>query len=217
MNIYELRACFDGEIVDFTKLNSLLASYAHPRGKINQWLKAKALIRVKKGLYVFGEKAQKSTYSMPLLANLIYGPSAVSMESALSFYGLIPESVHSITSITTKRNKSFNTPVGHFSYQYLNVSKFFCGLTLMPMDENQHVLMACAEKALCDLFIFSFRTLKITSEIALEDFLFDNLRLDESAVFELSVTELSQISAIYKVKSLTQMIDTFLLWRKNHA
>src|SRR5205085_9208942 len=100
------------EEIDYQFLLSLLLEYARPREKISAWLKSGELIRVKKGLYIFGPQVAQGPYSPEVLANLIYGPSAISLNYALSFYGLIPERVTTITSITNKRNKQFSTAVG---------------------------------------------------------------------------------------------------------
>ena len=53
--------------------------------------------------------------STEILANLIYGPSSISLDYALYYYGLIPEHVRVVTSITPQRNKIFNTPIGQFT------------------------------------------------------------------------------------------------------
>ncbi len=66
-----------------------------------------------------------------VLANLIYGPSYISLEYALQYWGLIPERVETVTSITGKRNKFFTTPLGNFSYRYLHKSKFIQGVLLV--------------------------------------------------------------------------------------
>ena len=58
----------------------------------------------------------KQTLSKELIANHLYVPSYISFENALSFYKLIPERVYSIRSMTTKRGKTFSTPLGNFEY-----------------------------------------------------------------------------------------------------
>jgi len=71
-----------------------------PRDKISDLLKKGTIIRVKKGLYVFGEDNRKKPYSKEILANLIYGPSYISLDYALQYHGLIPERVEAVTSVT---------------------------------------------------------------------------------------------------------------------
>lgn len=179
MNIYELRAKIGQEIVDYNQLKAVLSGYAHPRGKISAWLSAGDLIRVKKGLYVFGPKVSQAPYSKLVLANLIYGPSALSLETALSFYGLIPEAVHQVTSITLKKNKTFNTPIGIFSYQYLSKSRYPIGIQVVSISDKVQCLMATPEKALCDYILLKTKSFGFKTIEAVEEFLLEDLRVDE--------------------------------------
>jgi len=217
MNVYELRNLLDGEIIDFNQLNAVLNHYAHPRGKINQWLKTGELIRVKKGLYLFGQVAHRNPYSLELLANLIYGPSAISLNYALSYYGLIPEAVHTITSVTNKRNKLFNTPVGDFTYAYLPPSKYAIGIQLQTLPNNTNVLIASPEKALCDMIALSAKNINITSESDIDAFLFDDMRMDEDAFKKLSMPSINRIADCYHNSRLNQFAKYATLWVKNNA
>lgn len=78
------------EEFDYQILLNSLRGYAHPRKKITALLRKGEIIRVKKGLYIFGAQHRRSPYCRELLANLIYGPSCISLEYALHYYGLIP-------------------------------------------------------------------------------------------------------------------------------
>ena len=91
MNGWELRKIVGHEELDTLTLNSVLSGYSNPRDKISRLVKEKVLIRIKKGLYIFGPQFAEKPYSNEILANLLYGPSAISLEYALSYYGLIPE------------------------------------------------------------------------------------------------------------------------------
>src|SRR5439155_24771651 len=104
------------EEFDHSLLASALSSYSGVRQKINELLKSGTIVRVKKGLYVFGPEVRQNPICKETLANLIYGPSCISLEYALSHHGLIPERVETITSVTPKKNKEFNTPIGRFTY-----------------------------------------------------------------------------------------------------
>ena len=73
------------------------------------------IIRLKKGLYVAG--ANGGELSRELVANHLYGPSYVSMSWALRWYGLIPERVDLIQSVTTKHSRDFSNALGTFHYQ----------------------------------------------------------------------------------------------------
>lgn len=216
MNIYEIRRLVDSEIVDFNQLTALLHEYAHPRGKITQWLRAGELIRVKKGLYVFGRSVRLNPYCLESLANLIYGPSAISLQYALSYYGLIPEAVHTITSITSKRNKAFNTPVGEFTYAYLHPRKYAMGIQLKTLPDNTRFLIASPEKALCDIVALSAKNLHITCEEEVNTFLFDDLRMDEDAFKALSMSHFKEIADAYHNFRLNRFVRYLNLGSKKY-
>lgn len=198
MNIYQLRNLAEREEIDYAFLMSALKDYAKPRQKISLWLKTGELIRVKKGLYVFGPQIAQRPYSKELLANLIYGPSAISLSYALAHYGLIPEKVETITSITNNRNKQQQTPIGFFTYQYLSDARYQSGIQLIPFANNQFYLMAIPEKALCDHLYFETQSIKIDSLEKMEPFLFEDLRIDETILTDFSRTTIKDIAAIYK-------------------
>ena len=78
------------EVFDYQVLQDALAGYRKPRDRITRLLAGEAIVRVKKGLYCFGEALRRDPLSREYLANLIYGPSYVSLD-----YGLEPSWSHS--------------------------------------------------------------------------------------------------------------------------
>jgi predicted transcriptional regulator of viral defense system len=209
MDIHTIKKVLNKEEVDYQSLLTCLQNYTSPRDKIGRWLKEGSLIRVKKGLYVFGPELAERAYSIALLANLIYGPSAISLHYALSYYGLIPERVSVVTSITPKRNKQFKTPVGTFSYRYLHPEKYVCGIQLVQVQENIHCLMATPEKALCDLIYFNDFENTFNSGVAVETWLLEDLRLERDGLKKLNITKLKKIAAIYNHAALTDFVTHF--------
>src|SRR3990170_1551453 len=115
-----LRERAPGNELDYGFVMDCLKGYSSPRAKLSRLLKSGALIRVKKGLYVFSQNYRRGSISMEMLANMIYGPSYVSLEWALRYYGMIPERVEEITSVTIKRQAHFDTPIGRFTYEHCN-------------------------------------------------------------------------------------------------
>src|SRR5512139_134130 len=114
-----LRGRIEGEEFDYQVLLHSLKRYERPRDKITSLLRHGAIIRVKKGIYVFGPKYARRPFSREILANMIYGPSCISLDFALHYHGLIPERVEAITSVTTGRSRRFTTPVGMFFYHQI--------------------------------------------------------------------------------------------------
>ena len=214
MKIETLRKIANREEIDYPFLLSALAHYAQPRDKISSWLKSGDLIRVKKGLYVFGQSASIMPYSQEILANLIYGPSAISLISALSLHGLIPERVSIITSITPKRNKKFATPVGEFIYYYLPPQKYAIGIELLSSTSNAPYLIATPEKALCDQISLIDRSIKLESLKEIQSYLFHDLRIDEIALKKLRVQHLREINKIYQDDKIKTLIHFIEKWKK---
>lgn len=152
-------------------------------------------------------------YSLEVLANSIYGPSAISLNYALAYYGFIPERVTTITSITNKRNKSFATPVGEFTYQYLHPSKYPVEIVLAGQKHN-HFLIASPEKALCDHIYLTDKSIPLSSLDNVENYLLYDLRIEESALQSLRVNKLSMISKIYQDERLNLLTHYIKKWKK---
>jgi len=194
------------EEFDYGILKHVLRAYKNPRVKINDLLKKGHIIRVKKGLYIFGPELAREPYSREVLANLIYGPSYISLEYALSFYGLIPERVETVTNMTNKRKKLFDTPVGVFSYSYIHPSLYSLGITLEKLDERHSILIACREKAVADMLYFS-KTMADQSQ--LEQYLFDDLRIDSKEISRLNLRRVKELARVYgtNVRLLFQVLE----------
>lgn len=184
-----------GEELDYGFVMECLNAYKNPRVKLNHLLKIKALIRIKKGIYIFGEKVARGPFSKESLANMIYGPSYVSLEWACQHYRLIPEKVTTVTSMTTKRQKRFETPIGLFTYDHASLQAFSIGMTLIRFSEHQQALFATKEKALSDLLVV--RRGRFVSKKHFQETLFEDLRVEEEDVKTLNLPLLKEI---YKAK-----------------
>lgn len=197
MNLETLRKHAGREEIDYQFLLSELKDYTNPRSKISAWLKTGALISIKKGLYIFGEAHALQPYSKEVLANLIYGPSAISLTYALSFYGLIPERVETLTSITNNRNKFFATCIGNFQYYYLHPKKYAVGIVLNTANNHQNILIASPEKALCDQIYLIDKDISLCNNDDLEKYLLHDLRIDNNLLLKFRLKYLQEICCIY--------------------
>jgi len=135
------------------------------------------IIRVKKGLYVINPLLLQNLLCKELIANHLYQQSYVSFETALSYYGLIPERVYTIKSASIKRSKSFSNRIGNFQYIQIDQVYFSVGVRSEIVNNNYSFLIACPEKALCDLIVSS-KMLRIQSLKSLKEYLFEDLRID---------------------------------------
>lgn len=191
--IEDLRRNLQGEEFDYPLLMSYLQKYKNPRNKINRLLQSESIIRIKKGIYVFGPKYRRGPICQELLANWIYGPSYISLHHALSHYGLIPERVATVTSMTSRKDKYFVTPAGNFSYKYIGLKKYAIGIRQVQPSPCHTYLMATPEKALCDLIAHEPR---LDTYHEIEPHLIENLRInmDELEKFDLQLIDKIQQS-----------------------
>ena len=146
------------------------------RNNFVRWIRKGYIIRLRQGYYSFPEYKGKPDFAM-YFANRIYRPSYVSLHTALSFYGIIPESVVQITSVTTLKTASFTNEFGEYSYKSISKDLMF-GYNLKPLVDSRTLQIAKPEKALLDLlYIYPFyNTEKDFEELRLdEDFLQNEL------------------------------------------
>ena len=168
--------------------------------QISRWQKDGFLIKIKQGFYTFADQ-KIDDYFLFLIANKIYEPSYISLEKALKYYGLIPEEIFQITSVSTKKTNTFNNPVGSFSYRHIKESLFW-GYHFIS-NSNQKVLIADAEKAILD-YIY------LHSELKTEDD-FKELRINSNSFNEnINLDKLNKYLSKFKNKKLNRRLEVFL-------
>jgi len=119
------------------------------RRRLNEWQEKGYIKKIVRGWYMFSDV----NITEPVLyeiANRIHAPSYVSFETALAYYGLIPETVFGIVSASTRKTTKFATAIGRFSYRTLARRAFF-GYSIME-NNGRHFKIADIEKALVDYF-----------------------------------------------------------------
>ena len=196
------------EEFDYQTLLDAVHGYAQPRMKISAMLAKGDIVRVKKGLYILGESLHRRPFCRELLANLIYGPSYVSLEYALHHHGLTPERVETLTSVTCGRSRSFDTPIGTFSYRMIPLEAFRTGMDRVELNDGRSFLIATPEKALADRVVAD-RGTGISARKELHDYLLDSLRIDPAALCGLDPVRLAEIAVLYcsrRVKLLTELV-----------
>lgn len=183
-------------------LLSLLGEYRRPNDKIARLLAAGDLVQIKKGLYVLGIEHRSTPVSLPLVANLLYGPSYVSLDFALSWHGLIPEGVYEVSSVTPRRARQYSTPLGTFSYTHTFAALYSIGVMMEGNPDGSCFLIASPEKALCDKILFT-RNLDACTASAMRTFLEDDLRIDLDALAEMNPEPVRQcLAAGHKARQL---------------
>lgn len=172
-----------------------LKDYGAPRARITRMLKSGALIQIKRGLYV-----NERSVSRRVLASMLYGPSYISFEFALSAAGLIPERVEIVTSACFRknRNKIFRTPLGEFRYYYLPDKVYPYGIA-QEEEDGLAYLIATPEKALCDA---TYKVPRATSLKDMQHLLLDDWRMDLDELRTLDHAFIEWIAPLYRRKSV---------------
>ncbi|HUU02118.1 MAG TPA: hypothetical protein VM425_11800 [Myxococcota bacterium] len=198
--VLAIRQAVAGEEFDYPLLMGLLSGYRNPRAKVTALLNKSWIVRVKKGLYVFGPKLARRPYSRLVLANMIYGPSCVSLQTALAHHGLIPEATRLITSVTCVRNKRYETPVGGFRYRYLNLNRYPAGVTLERLADGTPYLIASPEKALVDWLLLQPGHPPLSRTTELSGYLAADLRLEPDDLLHLDGQLIEMLAATYRLR-----------------
>lgn len=155
-------------------ISSLVEDTDTLKVQLADWKKKGLVTQPRKGLYLLGKEYRKIEPSLFYLANQMYIPSYVSLESALRFYGLIPEFVAQTTSVTPRNTSKFQNEFGDFSYQHLK-PKCFSGFTALKDENNLNILIASPEKAVVDFLYFNLsRFNSLEHDIFEESYRFQN-------------------------------------------
>ncbi|MBL6989432.1 MAG: hypothetical protein ISR65_06625 [Bacteriovoracaceae bacterium] len=177
---------------------------------VTRSLNSGEFLKLKRGLYLFAKKLRRGPISKFMIANKLYNPSYVSFESALSYYGLIPEAVYTTTSACFQRkNKTFSNDLGEYSFDYIPVKPFFMGVH--SSIDGGGVLISTPLRALFDLIY-----IRRKSYDSFED-LQNDLRIERKNLSKeislVSSLELETLAKLYRKKNIYQfyklLIRTF--------
>ena len=169
------------------------------RSRLNDWQDKNYLKKLRRGFYFFADQELNESVLF-LIANKIYSPSYVSFEMALSFYGLIPESVYGITSATSNKTYRFKTEIGEFMYSHLKPELLF-GYELITLGGVSYK-MADIEKTILDYFYINTQ---LTTEADFFELRFNEEEFKTKADYE----KLQKYLAAFNNKSLEKRIKKF--------
>lgn len=165
---------------------------------LKNWMKKGHLTMIRRGLYILTEVKDK--IDAMAFATKIYSPSYVSMEMALNFYGIIPEAVFTVTSVTARKTKEFKTPVGNFSYQKIKKEAF--GGFEAKKQSGISFNLALPEKALVDFFYLNKNILKGDKDQ------FDGYRFNED--FKFNSKKLIDFAKAFQNKKVLFLTQKFI-------
>ena len=168
-----------------------LNAFSNPNTKIARLLKENKLFKIKQGFYE-NNKDVNPFY----LTNIIYGPSYISFQTALAYYGLIPERVYAITSATFGKHKTKEYKNIFGTYLYMDIPKNAYPFGIEKIEENGYCyFIATKEKAICDM-LYEYQPVYSVKDI--KKMLFEDLRIDEYMFFNLNIDLLKELSSLYK-------------------
>lgn len=154
-------------------LLNLLKDYKRPNDKISNLIKKNHLISLKRGLYMVGPEIDLPSPNQYLIANHLNGPSYITLESALSYWNMIPERVYEISSATLNNAKVYKTSRALFKYYKLTTPYYSYGIKTVNISSKQSILIATPEKAICDKIILTqnvnLRSVKQSIKFLIED------------------------------------------------
>jgi hypothetical protein len=192
-------------IVTYEILKNLFNHYKAPDMKIKRMSDNGEIIKLTKNLY-------ETEINTPgyLVANAIYTPSYLSFDYALSYYGLIPETVYVYTSATynKKKKKNYTNALGTFTYRDVPSQVYPYGINIINEGDYSYVI-ATPEKAICDK-LYTLKPVKNKKEMKF--LLFNDLRIDNAMFKELNFEDLNILCDIYKstnMKLLKKVIGDF--------
>jgi predicted transcriptional regulator of viral defense system len=175
-NLRDILDAWQHSFIRDEDLSNLLHKSDHARySVIKRALKVGILLRIRRGLYLIGHKIKQKLPDEFELALLIYSPSIISLESALSYHGWIPEVVYTTTCTTPKRTKEFKTPIGIFSYKKIPETGFYVGVKRIA-TQTGIILMAEPWRALADFMYTRHKSWKNCGELEAD------LRIDQSTL-----------------------------------
>lgn len=157
---------------------------------IKRALASREVVRVHRGLYCLAAKYLRQKVDPLVLAQRVYGPSYVSLETALSRHGWIPEAVYTITSVCLDRSREFDTPLGRFSFTRVPQETFYVEVSRVEQPDGSF-LLASPLKALAD-YVYVHKCEWDSAKPVVE-----SLRVDEGLLANVEAEAFDQLATNY--------------------
>ncbi|MBR8758998.1 type IV toxin-antitoxin system AbiEi family antitoxin domain-containing protein [Porphyromonas levii] len=171
-----------------------------------RWTDKGYLVKLRNGCYAFRECTRNGAYNY-FFSQFIYRPSYISLETALSFYGLIPEAVVSMTAVTTLGTKTFINDTGQYSYRTISRQHFWGYSKHLMSNGRQSYYLADMEKAILDFLYLNtfYNTIEDITDLRFDDYIMSEVLNREKL---LSYTKRFDVSALSdRVELLLSLYD----------
>lgn len=181
-----------GGLFDETVVINLFPKHSRDAQKalVHRAVRHNEVLRLKPGLFCLATAYRRQQPHLFVVAGMLHSPSQISLESALSYHGLIPESVYQVTSVTTRRSRTFRTPLGHFSFHRVPCKNLRAGVNAEKLDKNAWAFVATPLRAIADLVY-------LRKEVSWENdglgFLTDSMRIEDDDLKQISFESFDEI------------------------
>ncbi len=193
------------------RISDLHPTRPHSRYEIvqlNRWVKEGQIVRIVRGLYTLPDRERGVGLDLLWLANNLYAPSYISCEYALSYYGLIPEAVGTVTCVATRKTAAFSTPMGRFSYHHVKQEDFFGFTTVKASGTGQEFWLAMPEKAVVDFIHLCVpRTASPDAGLFTQGYRFQNLSALNKDIFARMIARFSAKTARRHIEAFQRLLE----------
>ena len=189
MNHIKLLMPYAEQPISTQVLLGLLKDYNRPYDKIMELVHQGYLFQLRKGLYMTTPSISVHRPEPFLIANHLYGPSYVSLDSALHYWGFIPERVFEVTIVTSKLSKRFTAQNTLYSFTHLPLAYYPLGIKSVALTDEQTILIASPEKCMCDKILLT-SGVNLRSKKQALIFLVEDLRIEKDRLRELNLREM---------------------------
>lgn len=188
----------DQPIVESAAVVTLFGDRDAALVQLSRWVASGKLIKLRRGYYLIAQPFRKREPNLHYLANILCRPSYISLVYALGYYGLIPEAVHAITSVTVGRPQHIRASVGRFDYRHVSPRLFWGYRTQEPLSEEP-VQIAEPEKALLDMIYLT--------PGASDEAFFESLRLQHTEVIDLE--KFADFASRFRGAKMRRAVESF--------
>lgn len=211
MNYHEFKNKFQNQPVILSKeVVKLEDNRQVVLNQLRRWRKKGLIIRLKKGMYLLNKNDRKNNLSQYFIANQLYGPSYISLEYALNFYGLIPEAVFDVTSVVTKKTARFKNEFGVYIYQHIKPDAFK-GFSVVKEESGVSVFIAEPEKAVVDFLYLNLKEFKKEAKEKFKvSYRFQNLE-------SLKISRIMRLAKLFNSRRLLEVARDFCGFMREEA
>jgi hypothetical protein len=195
-----------GGLFDMTAVRNIFpdASEGARKVLVHRAVSVGEVIRLKSGLFLLQPSFRKSDPHPYVVAAVLHAPSHISLETALSYHGLIPEAVYQTASVTVARSRVFDTPIGRFTFQRVPARNPRAGVQAVKLGHNAWAFVASALRAIADIVYLRPSVVWIKDGLG---FLTDSLRIEEEDLSRIELSSCEEIQESLRSRRVREYLE----------